>query len=78
MNDDLVQQAEKLQAQIKKSLDVHTKMLDELSSTLQDSGQKELINNIKLDITKTLSLAKSGDMNAINEILNRYAGQTNK
>jgi hypothetical protein len=78
MNDDLVQQAKKLQAQIKKSLDVHTKMLDELSSTLQDSGQKELINNIKLDITKTLSLAKSGDMNAINEILNRYAGQTNK
>ena len=78
MNDDLVQQAKKLQAQIKQSLDVHNRMLDELSNTLQDSGQKELINNIKLDITKTLSLAKSGDINAINEILNRYASQTNK
>jgi hypothetical protein len=53
-------------------------MLDELSNSLQDSGQKELITNIKSDITKTLSLAKKGDMNAINEILNRYASQTNK
>lgn len=78
MNDDLVKQAKKLQAQIKQSLDVHNKMLDELSNSLQDSGQKELITNIKSDITKTLSLAKKGDMNAINEILNRYASQTNK
>jgi hypothetical protein len=78
MNDELLKQAKKLQSQIAESLNIHNKMLDDLGKTIEDKGHHKLINDLKSDINNTLKLAKSGDLQAINEIINRYASQTNK
>jgi predicted HicB family RNase H-like nuclease len=67
-----------IQAEFNKSINSFVSLLDKVKIEASNDVDKRMVENIRVDVTNALNLAKKGDQQAINEIVNRYASQVNK